>query len=485
MPLEHEVDGIRVRAFTELTIPIQDFVDRYPYLYFEGNFVYFNGTLMKDVCSENDIYYETDCSTKYEDECPGIFMTEIIPGSAGCLYGEGEQRKGFAAEFSKAGYGYDPFEPVDLMTRERDRPFFDRDISYSSASLDNGQILRYEIPWNQELNVNFATGSFVVPEGARSFQLVSPPGSPLRKLIDPNGNEHLPLPESRPGDPLRQVRFMANSNIVITQSTSDIDYSHDDIVIPGEWTYEARNNNTTNDSSVVVVIKTRNDSDDKLRLKVVNATTLPNEAFGTRLNRLVEHAALLGINLEITGIEKIRHHDNPHDPPSDFCEQFCSSDEAVVFITEPGGWSSPGPGLALAIDYNSHFLVGAEVATSDDDSVLTAALHELLHYAAGLGHLYETHIDGDVDADDLKSTGVHNEVVAPAARITGGVNYKRLWGMGELFWNDNIMAGWRMEHDVPDDDGWGWTGPDGKRLMLVTFLEYHQLEWLKNSPFYW
>ena len=94
-------------------------------------------------------------------------------------------------------------------------------------------------------------------------------------------------------------------------------------------------------------------------------------------------------------------------------------------------------------------------------------------------------MDGEIDVDDLKSTGVHNEVVSAETRITGGVNHQRLLETGRLLWNDNILIGWRMTHDVPDEDGFGYTGEDGRRLTLATFLEHHQLEWLKNSPLYW
>lgn len=60
MPSEHGVDGIRVPAFG-VTASLQDFMGRYPYIYFEGKFAYFDGTLMSDVCSANDVYYETAC----------------------------------------------------------------------------------------------------------------------------------------------------------------------------------------------------------------------------------------------------------------------------------------------------------------------------------------------------------------------------------------------------------------------------------------
>ena len=373
-PLEEGYDLIQLHAFGYSSdVPLQDLIEEYPYLYFYENAAYFNGTLMSDFCTANDVYYETGCTARYEEQCPGIFKVEIIPGGAGCLHDESDQRKGFYARFS-IDWGDDGSsvytEGNSAMTGGSSGyySYLTHGVSYSSQSLDDGQILRYEIPWNQDSDGVSNTGSFIVPEGARSFQLVSL-GNPFRKLIDPNGNEHMPQFGTRHGDPSRRVRFLANSDIVITQSTSDIDYSYYDVVIPGEWTYEVRKSDPAKDLPVVVVIKTRNDTDDKLRLKIVNATTHSNEAFAARLDRMVELAERLGINMEVSAIEKIPHRDNPHDPPSDFCERFCSSDEAVVLITEPGGWSSPGPGIALKLSYNTHFLVGAEVATYENDSV--------------------------------------------------------------------------------------------------------------------
>ena len=427
IPLEASSASVQVRAIGLDRWDPAALREQYPHLYFSHEEVYFYGTLASDICTATDAYYETGCSERYEEECGGVYMDEIVPGHAGCLDEDSETRKSLRANFSYEGSG----------------------------------------------------GTFTIPEGARSFHLVSMGKTPV-KLVSPDGKEYSHAGYGEPGWSA-QVRL--DWDAVITQATSDLDYTYDDVVAPGEWTIEFAG--TSWSAPPTVVIKTRNDPDDRLRLKIVNATTRANEDFMPRLGHMVELAAHLGINLEISGIEKIRHRSNPHNPPSDFCERFCSSDEAVVFITEPGGWSSPGPGIALKVDYNTHFLVGAEVATHENDHYLASALHELLHYAAGLGHLFETHKDGNVDADDLKSTGVHNEVVGPETKIAGGVNHERLWERGELLWDDNIMIGWRMTHDEPDVDGFGETDADGRRRALVTFLEHHQLEWLKNSPFYW
>ena len=41
-----------------------------------------------------------------------------------------------------------------------------------------------------------------------------------------------------------------------------------------------------------------------------------------------------------------------------------------------------------------------------------------------------------------------------------------------------------MTERVQDVGGFG-SNHGGQRYALVTFMEHHQLEWVKNSPFYW
>ena len=451
-----------------------DFLAEYPHFRFNDDPItrnrsaYFFGSTDEHFCNGDHIVQGFDCAQRYKDQCTGTYVEELLPGVAGCLGGGGitEYAVYLESEYTLPHL----FVPTEDLVLGKDTGL---------AALDDSQIVRREVMLT---GAEGLSGSFTVPQGARSFHLVTP-GYRLTELMDPNGKDYVAafVDDANPAP----VRLLRGHSVVITQGTSDLDYSYEEVVVPGEWRLTVERVAGARSSPIALVIKTRNDTDDRLRLKVVNATTHSNDAFEPRLGRMVELAKRLGINMEISGIEKIPHRDNPHDPPGDFCERFCSSDEAVVFITEPGGWSSPGPGITLKVDYNTHFLVGAEVATSENDHYITAALHELLHYAAGLGHLYETHKDGNVDADDLKSTGVHNEVVAPSAKIAGGVNYEWLRDRGELLWNDNILVGWRMSHDVPDRDGFGETEGNGRRRTLVTFLEHHQLEWLKNSPFYW
>ena len=66
----------------------------------------------------------------------------------------------------------------------------------------------------------------------------------------------------------------------------------------------------------------------------------------------------------------------------------------------------------------------------------------------------------------------------------GGVNHERLLQDDRLVWNDNFLIGWRMTERVQDVGGFG-SNHGGQRYALVTFMEHHQLEWVKNSPFYW
>ncbi len=440
-----------------------------------GRVAYFTGSLQRHVCWGDTVVVGQSCVERYKATCigTGVYLLEVIPGEPGCVGGDNARYNLFSVRFEDE---YSPPEDIPSSSDVIDPPLID--VSYSSESLDDGQVLRYEVMSGSSGN----SGAFTIPDGARSFQLVTY-GSRLTALVDPNGKDYVEAFANDAGP--APVRILRSHTVALTQATSDVNYGYADVLVPGEWAFRVEGDIDSQAPLGLLVVKTRNDSDDRLRLKVVNATTHANQTFTPRLDRLVDLAAHLGINLEVSGIEKIPHRSDPHAPPSDFCERFCSSDEAVVYITEPGGWSSPGVGIALKVDYNTHFLVGAEVATSDNDHYITAVLHELLHYAAGLGHLFETHKDGSVDADDLQSTGVHNEVVAPTTKIAGGVNHERLWERGELLWDDNIMIGWRMTHDEPDVDGFGETDENGRRRTLVTFLEHHQLEWLKNSPFYW
>ena len=449
------------------------FLEEHPRLQFKDDAaisnraVYFFGSSEDHACTDDHIVDGFDCAERYRNECTGTYVEELLPGIAGCL-GDGSITEYFV--YLEGEYTLPHlFVPAeDLIPGQ----------GIGLASLDDGQVVRHEVPLT---GAGGLSGSFTVPEGARSFQLVTP-GYRLTELTDPNGKDHVAaFVNDRHPAPIRLLR---GHSIALTQATSDRSFSYDEVVVPGEWRFTVERVAGASNSPVVVVIKTRNDSDDKVRLKVVNATTQPNEAFAQRLDRLVELAERLGINMEISAIEKIPHLNDPHAPPVDFCGRFCSSDEAVVLVAEPGGWSSPGPGIALRVAYNTHFLMGAEVATSDNDHFITAALHELLHHVAGLDHLFETHIDGSIDADALASTGVHNEVVGGTTRITGGVNHERLLQTGQLVWNDNILIGWRLTEKVQDVDGFG-SNSRGTRLALVTFLEHHQLEWVKNSPLYW
>ncbi len=450
-----------------------NFLTEYPHLRFKDDAVitnravYFFGSSEDHACTDDHIAQWFDCAERYRNECTGTYVEELLPGTAGCL---GDRS---ITEYYVYLEGEYTLPHLFVPTED-----FIPGEGIGLASLDDGQIVRHEAPLT---GAGGLSGSFTVPEGARAFQLVTP-GYRLKELTDPNGKDHVAafVNDAEPAP----IRLLRGHSVAITQATSDRGYSYEEVVVPGEWRFAVERVVGARSSPVVVVIKTRNDPHDRVRLKVVNATTHPNEAFLPRLDRLVELAERLGINMEISAIEKIPHRDDPHAPPGDFCERFCSSDEAVVFITEPGGWSSPGPGIALKVAYNTHFLLGAEVATSDNDHYLVAALHELLHYAAGLGHLYETHVDGSLDVDALVSTGVHNQVVDSGARIVGGVNYQRLRDTGRLLWNDNILIGWRITADIRDVDDFGLT-ESGRRHALVTFLEHHQLEWLKNNPLYW
>lgn len=439
----------------------------------------FVGTFEGEDCELTDPVAGRLCIYDFEENCAGTYVFEAVPGVPGCLGGRNAQIREYAVYLEGE---YTP--PASFIALHEGTDFV--------SSLDDGQIVRLELSLSSvtpEPGRYWAThsGSFVVPEGARAFQLMVP-GSEIVVLRDPNGTEYAPVSPPSP-DP-SPIRIHWSRSLATTQATSDIDYSYADVVVPGEWTFRSITYETGRVPPALLVLKTRNDPDDRIRLSVVNATTHDSDAFTPRLDRMVELAARLGVNLEISNIHRNEHLDNPHYVDStrelhwSFCDRFCSAEEAVVLITEPGGWSSPGQGYALKVPFNTHFLVGAEVATSENDHFITAALHELMHYVAGLDHLFETHIDGSIDADGLASTGVHNEVVDGTTRITGGVNHERLLQTGQLVWNDNILIGWRMTEKVRDVDGFG-SNYRGTRFALVTFLEHHQLEWVKNSPLYW
>ena len=390
-------------------------------------------------------------------------------------------------------------------------------------------------------------GTFVLPEGARSFQLALAGGDLLR-LTDPNGKEHTRLdrildelrdeisrlvgerrellveagavhPDGYPkleilnDDQWREldslnmasleasrklaeiergthvaVRKDGRFSLAMTEITSDLTFSSEDIAVPGEWRFEAQ---ADIPPQAVLVVKTRNDDDDKLRLKVVNATLRTNEEFGPGMRRWEEMAALYGINLEIASIHRMEHLDNPHATDETFCERYCSADEAVVLFAEPGGWSSPGPGVALNIDYYTHFLVGAEVVTADCNAYyLGGAMHELLHHVGNLGHTFEWPggFKRPVPVDSFEATAGGGGTVGPDVDVAGGVNYQRLLAAGELNWRANIMVSQQIFPDeglTENVDGFGCVTPDGKPETSVAFIERHQLENLKNHPLYW
>ena len=390
-------------------------------------------------------------------------------------------------------------------------------------------------------------GTFTIPEGARSFQLALAGGDLLR-LTDPNGKEHTRLdqildelrdeisrlvgerrellveagavhPDGYPkleilnDDQWREldslnmasleasrklaeiergthvaVRKDGRFSLAMTEITSDLTFSSEDIAVPGEWRFEAQ---ADIPPQAVLVVKTRNDDDDKLRLKVVNATLRTNEEFGPGMRRWEEMAALYGINLEIASIHRMEHLDNPHATDETFCERYCSADEAVVLFAEPGGWSSPGPGVALNIDYYTHFLVGAEVVTADCNAYyLGGAMHELLHHVGNLGHTFEWPggFKHPVPVDSFEATDGGGGIVGPDVDVAGGVNYQRLLAAGELTWRANIMVSQQIFPDeglTENVDGFGCVTPDGKPETSVAFIERHQLENLKNHPLYW
>ena len=341
------------------------------------------------------------------------------------------------------------------------------------------------------------SGSFVIPDGARSFQFALTGGRQFR-LTDPNGREHTQLdraldelrqeisslnaarrallgdagalhPDGHPKlealnadhwrrlaelnalslvasrkleeaerEPSVAIRERGPFTLAMTEATSDLDYSHKDAAVPGEWRIEVAGDQAPR--YAVLVVKTRNDEDDKLRPKVVNATLRTNDEFRPSMRRWEEIASHYGINLEITSIHKRGHFDDPHYVEQAafrdaFCERYCSADEAVVLFTEPGGWSSPGPGIALNISYYTHFLVGAEVVTDRcEDYYLGGAMHELLHHVGNLAHPFQWPggFKHSVPVDLFESTGNGAEIVGPDVEIGGGINYQRLWKAGKL-----------------------------------------------------
>ena len=397
------------------------------------------------------------------------------------------------------------------------------------------------------------SGSFVIPDGARSFQLALTGGRQLR-LTDPNGKDHVRLsqaldalreelsslnaaritllgdagalhPDGYPKlealnadhwrklaelnalslaasrkleeaerEPSVAIRRRRPFTLAMTEATSDLGYSYRDAAVPGEWRVEVTGEQAP--QYAVLVVKTRNDEDDKLRLKVVNATLRTNEEFLPSMRRWEELASYYGINLEISSIHRMEHLDDPHYVENLgvrdlFCERYCSADEAVVLFTEPGGWSSPGPGIALNILYYTHFLVGAEVATDRCvDYYLGGAMHELLHHVGNLAHPFQWPggFKHPVPVDSFESTGNGAEIVGPDGEIGGGINYQRLWKAGKLNWIANIMVSQQIFPDeglTENVDGFGCTTPDGKPETSVGFIERHQLQNLKDNPLYW
>ena len=395
-------------------------------------------------------------------------------------------------------------------------------------------------------------GTFTVPKGARSFHLAMSGVREGFALIDPNGRDHVELAENarvvrsrfevftkewialvkrlriaddaeaeaihaeleelgasiqlvvsdleeveqQPG--LISFRYHGEYIVAMAQETSDLHYSHEAVVVPGEWTIRARvpSNATEQQDSpaAAIAIKTRNDPDDRVRLRAVNASLQSNEDIRRGLERMAELAKHFGINVEITQIDRIDHLNNSswvwgnEARHWDFCERFCSPDEALVLITEPGGWGSFN-GAALQIAHlGTHFLIGPEIASRyPHDHYPLAALHELLHHIAGLHHPFEhrTDIPAASATDPLLSTGSYNEFVDGFVDVAGGVNFRNLLETNRLTWNANVMWGWPLFEYVEDVDGVGYSDAYGRRRTLVSFIERHQLNWVRNSPLYW
>ena len=334
------------------------------------------------------------------------------------------------------------------------------------------------------------------PDGYPKFEALN--ADHWRKLAELNA---LSLAASRKleeaeREPSVAIREQGPFTLAMTENTSDLGYSHRDAAIPGEWRFELLAPSNQAPRYTVLVVKTRNDEDDKLRLKVLNATLRTNDEFLPSMRRWEEIASYYGINLEISSIHRMEHLDDPHyvenlEVRDLFCERYCSADEAVVLFTEPGGWSSPGPGIALDILYYTHFLVGAEVATDRcADYYLGGAMHELLHHVGNLAHPFQWPggFKHPVPVDSFESTGNGAEIVGPDVEIGGGINYQRLWKAGKLNWIANIMVSQQIFPDeglTENVDGFGCTTPDGKPETSVGFIERHQLQNLKDNPLYW
>ena len=506
-----EEEGVIVGFGTGIYYELEALLRDYPHLELLGTHygdyinLRYEGAALQWLCFDegayaveeesNDIIPFPNCLARHKERCGKDYLPNILPGMPGCL---GKQYGG------PSGIG------LQALSR------------YS--------------------------GSFTIPEGARSFQFALTAGRQFR-LTDPNGKEHSQLDQTQ--DELRDEISQLNSErrrllvdagavhpdgypklevlndehwreldalnaasleasrklaeaerepsvtirggglytLAMTEITSDLSYSHEDVAVPGEWRFEVLGKSAPAYS--VLVVKTRNDDDDKLRLKVVNATLRTNEEFGPGMRLWEKMAAHYGINLEIASIHRMEHLDNPHNTDETFCERFCSADEAVVLFAEPGGWSSPGPGVALNIDYYTHFLVGAEVVTEDcKDYYLGGAMHELLHHVGNLGHIFEWPggFKHPVPVDSFEATAEGGGVVGPDVDIAGGLNYQRLWAAGKLNWLANIMVSQQIFPDeglTENVDGFGCVTPDGKPETSVAFIERHQLENLKNHPLYW
>ena len=433
-----------------------------------------------------------------------------------------------------------------------------RGIRFSSNSLDDGQVLRHRIPISS-VDGSFA-GSFIIPEGARSFQLTAFDGSSddiwFSEFWGPNGKEHVENAvamyslegqlisiDIRRTEIIRRLRgevwseeeidahselnelteeYMTLYNSLwdlrsaksiqlttkdsgsggyasaFTMLTSDLDRSHADVVVPGEWSFvlNTRRSSQQSPPAVVLAVKTRNDDDDKMRLRVLNATSRSDEEMLQTFSRFTEFAQKFGINAEVTAVEPLR--------PIGFslglavwdresyCEESCSSDETLISVTN-GGYSStwsPRPcvswGLETELSYPS---LGINIS-ENRSKVLSVALHEILHCVAGLhdayqpGHFIRREKDF-VDEDFLASTGSQGQLVDDSVDVAGGVNYRSLSNRGELMWQANIMIFMSVFYDsnyLPDVDGYGDEIGDS---TMVSFIERHQLEILKNSPLYW
>ena len=432
------------------------------------------------------------------------------------------------------------------------RPTPTRGIKFSSNSLDDGQLLRYEIP------VTSVDGSFVgtfdIPEGARSFQLSAFDGSSANiwfsELSDPHGREHVAINSAIPpteselrridekrtkiirelgtqeeldSDPelneLTEIHMglhrelwdlVRESGIKITPKnrgwtgytsavtvlTSDLDRSHANVAVPGKWTFAVNTHRSSQEGppSVVLALKTRNDENDKLRLKIVNATDLTEEEVHETYARLTEFALHFGMNIEISTVEAFRPIgyvvNRTFFDTDAFCERYCSSDEAVIVLTHPTTFTSGTISFpcSLGLEAGPSFLEISKDFSTNQDSYLALALRELLRCGAGLhdAHQPPRYIRREkdyVDEDFLTSTGSQGRPVDASVDVAGGVNYRSLLNDLELMWQANIMMrgpDYYFSNDVPNLDGYG-TGD----FTMVSFIERHQLEILKNSPLYW